>query len=348
MTFNASTNAMRCDYCGHTVQLTEQEQNQITEYDLEAALAREPVAEGWGTERRAIKCQNCGAVTTFEPGQVAAKCQFCDSSHVVEEKNRRGVIRPESLLPFSVDKNTALQRFSAWLGRGWFRPGNLKHLASLDQLHGIYLPFWTFDADTSSRWRAQAGYHYYTAERYTTTENGRPVTKTRQVQHTRWVWTAGSHAAFYDDQLVFASGGVNRNQARAIEPFDLKKLVPYRPEYLAGWTAEEYQVDLRQGWNTGKEQIQAKIRAECSRMVPGDTQRFLSVNTTFRKVTFKHVLLPVWVAAYRYGAKLYQCLINGQTGEVQGQAPVSLPKVLLAVLAGIALVAALLYFFGRG
>jgi hypothetical protein len=139
--------------------------------------------------------------------------------------------------------------------------------------------------------------------------------------------------------LVYATRSVKEDILRKIYPYDTSGLVPYQPQYLAGWRAEEYQIDLEEGWKLGQEIIHDRIQDACARAVPGDTYRNLRVQSRFEDVTFKHTLLPVWIASYRYGDKVYNFMVNGQTGKVQGEAPISWWKVLLTVLIVLLLLA---------
>ena len=111
--------------------------------------------------------------------------------------------------------------------------------------------------------------------------------------------------------------------------FDTRALVPYRPEYLAGWRAEEYQIDLAQAWGSARERIAQTQQSRCSGDVPGDTQRSLRVENQVRDVRWKHILLPIWSLSYHHGGKPYTVLVHGQTGRVEGHAPLSWLKVLL-------------------
>jgi predicted RNA-binding Zn-ribbon protein involved in translation (DUF1610 family) len=308
--------------------------------------------EGWGTETRSFKCNSCNATITVEPNAAATNCPFCGSSHVLAQEGSSRVLKPESVLPFEIDQNSAVSKFRTWLGRGWFRPNQVKRIArnAEARLQGVYLPFWTFDAQTYSHWRAQAGYHYYVTERYTVNVNGQRQTRTRQVQKTRWQPASGKHDEFFDDVLVYATRSVPESILERIYPYDTTKLVPYRPQYLAGWRAEEYQVGLEEGWEMGQGIIKDRLHHACAREVPGDTHRNLRVQTRFQDVTFKHTLLPVWIASYRYNQKVYNFMVNGETGRVQGEAPISWWKVALTVLVILALLACIfgaLVLFGE-
>lgn len=333
VTWDPAKQAMACDYCGGT-QTVEVGDAEIVEHAIEKALTA-PGHTGLDRPVRRIKCGNCHAVISFDPGVVAGKCAFCGAAAVTEIEGQSGVFTPESLLPFTVDRDTALQAYRKWLAGLWFRPNDLKKRAQLQELAGVYLPFWTFDAHAESWWTADAGYYYYVTETYRDSQGRR---QTRQVRRTRWERASGRHRGDYDDVLVYASRGLPEDLCRAIEPFHTRELRPWDGRYLAGFGAEEYAIDAVEGWRRGQQRMQERETRACAALVPGDTYRNLRVRTEFSNATFKHVLLPVWIAAYLYKDKSYRFLVNGQTGEVQGKAPWSWIKITLAVLAAIALV----------
>jgi len=327
LTYNATSQQMVCNYCGYS-EVIPTSKEAIVEYEYNDALLQ-PQATGWGTETRTIQCENCGAKTTFAAGQISSACAFCGSPKVVETPSNTNLIRPESLVPFQIDKNAAAQKFREWLNGLWFRPGDLKKMAELAKISGIYLPFWTYDANTQSWWEAEAGYYYYTTETYTEQDaNGNTVVQTREVQHIRWEPASGHYQAFFDDELIFASVGLSQKMVEGLYPYDTGRLAPYQSAYLAGWLAEEYKVDVKEGWQRAQKVIGDKIYAACENLIPGDTHRNLSVETAFSNIAYKHVLLPLWIAAYLYRDKSYQFLVNGQTGKVSGDAPLSWVKIL--------------------
>jgi len=353
MDFDAERGMLVCAYCGHTSTVPTTEEA-IQEYSLEAALQEmidSPHEMGYGDDKRSIKCGNCGAVNTIDANVISTECAFCGSNKVVPQDQVTQVIKPESLLPFQVDRGKAVVLFRQWLGRGFFRPSPVKRIArdAEARLQGVYLPFWTYDAFTSSWWRAEAGYYYYVTESYWATDDeGKQVKRTRQVQKVRWEPASGSLQLTFDEVLVPATGSVERAMIERIYPFDTEALVTYEPGFLSGWGAEAYTVDLRSGWATGQAIIQERVRQACANEVPGDTHRNLQVSTAFSNMTYKHVLFPVWIASYRYKDKVYHFLINGQTGEVQGQAPISWIRVALVVIVVIIILAVLFLLFSQG
>ena len=342
--YDAKTRQLRCDFCG-AVRPVPAGTGAIVEHDLFAGEGSMP--QGLGTtEDKVTRCKECGATVHFSGAKTATQCAFCGSSSVLVQTDNRKLLRPESLVPFAVDKDTSRAHFTGWLKSLWFRPSDLQRLASVNELAGVYVPFWTYDAHVDSSWTADAGYYYYVSEEYEAQENGQTVVKTREVRHTRWEDAWGQRSDDYDDVLVCASVGLPPELADSLKSFDTTQLKPYTPAFLAGWSAEEYAVDLRAGFVTAQAKIDADQQQRCSGDVPGDTQRSLSVQSSYSNLTFKHVLLPIWIAAYRYDQKVFRFLVNGQTGEVQGKAPYSVWKILGAIAAAIAILAILVVVFG--
>ena len=328
---------LRCPYCGTVVPWSDEQRAElgqaVVEQDLEAALRNPPQGRGWGAERREVQCQNCRAISVFVDGRVAQRCDFCGSPAIVAHEERNDAITPQSVLPFKVSELQVRDAIRRWYGTRWFAPNRFRRAALTDTLHGIYLPYWTFDAHASAQWQAQAGYYYYTTETYRD-NNGNM--QTRQVQHTRWEPAAGQLQHFFDDALVPGTAGVHRALLRQIEPFptttDLK---PYSPEFVRGWTVERYQINLGQAAKINEEDMDHTLRSLCIRQIPGDTWRNLSMQRQYQGRSFKHVLVPVWLVSYTYGAKTFQIVANGYTGAIAGERPYSWMKISLAVLVAL-------------
>jgi predicted RNA-binding Zn-ribbon protein involved in translation (DUF1610 family) len=339
MLFDAVASHMVCEHCGATRKVGEAEGGRtIVEYDLEQGLARAS-QRGYGVAVRTIGCKECGSVVSFGESVTARACDFCGSAQVLEQAASRNVLRPESVVPFQIDRGAASQKFAAWIGGLWFRPSDLKRQARVQELTGMYVPYWSFDARVHSDWTAQAGYHYYVTETRTTRDaQGNTVTRDERVQKTRWERAWGSRDDVYDDHLICGSRGIPPELAGKLRTFDTGQLRSYDPGFLAGWKAEEYSVELNAAWQQAVAAIEAEQRSRCSRDVPGDTQRFLDVDNRFSGEKFKHVLLPIWIAAYRYHDRPFQFLVNGQTGEITGKAPWSWVKIALFTLAIAALI----------
>jgi hypothetical protein len=344
--FDAALGKLKCDHCGATRDVP-MEARTVVEHDFFQGLANAPRGLGAGGATRTSRCQECGANVAFPDGVTATRCTFCGSSKVLEQSENQNVIRPESLVPFAIDKKRANQAFGDWLAKLWFRPGDLRRMAKVQEVAGIYVPFWTYDAHVESSWSAESGYYYFEPEEYTAEENGEQVIKVREVRRTRWELAWGHRGDDYDDVLVCGSVGLPRELADRFATFDTAELVPYSPGFLAGWRAEEYAVDLAQGFELAQQKMVREQQQRCARDVPGDTHRNLRVDNSFSAVTFKHVLLPVWIAAYRYRNRVFRFLVNGQTGEVVGKAPWSWLKLTLFAITLVAIVVILYLLFGR-
>jgi Zn finger protein HypA/HybF involved in hydrogenase expression len=338
--------ALVCPFCGTTapLQADTPAAGAVQELDLAEALQRVPESDrGWATATRSVKCQSCHAISVFKPERVAQNCDFCGSPALVPYEAVQAPIRPESLLPFKKSHGEVRESVRNWYKTRWFAPNRLKSRAFTDTLHGLYLPYWTFDAHVAATWTAEAGFYYYTTETY---RDSSGKTQTRQVRHTRWEPAAGSLEHFFDDELVCASTGVPEKLIAKIEPFPTNDLVPYDASYVSGWVVEQYQIDLVAAAKHSRVAMDAKLRDLCARQVPGDTHRYLSVNGDYSAQTFKHVLLPVWLLTYQYGADTYRVLVNGVTGAMAGKYPKSWIKIILTALLLLIVALIVLYFSG--
>ncbi len=345
--YKPGTQSLTCEYCGAKNEIPQIEV-EVEELDFHKYLKEKSDKEEHVTAAF-VKCNTCGATATLEPNITSAKCPYCTTPLVLEDAHDEDVIKPKSLLPFKLTKEHAKEEFKKWVKKLWFAPNDLKKATlNFDQFKGIYIPYWTFDTDTSTRYTGQRGEHYYVTQSYTTTENGKSVTKTRQVQKTRWYSVSGRVNKFFDDILTVATHSLPEKYIYKLEPWDLENLVPYDKNYLSGFIAEKYQVELNEGFDIAKQIADKEIRELIRRDIGGDEQRIISSNTKHDKITFKHLLLPVFVSAYIFKDKLFQFLVNGRTGEVQGQRPYSKWKIALAVAAGLAIIAAIVYFANGG
>ncbi|HED33813.1 MAG TPA: hypothetical protein ENJ08_06295 [Gammaproteobacteria bacterium] len=294
-------------------------------------------------ERQVINCKGCGAETMLGENQQAKVCSFCDTPLVLEQAETRTLIKPKGLLPFKIERVDARQNFKAWLSGLWFAPNDLKkQITQHDKFKGVYLPFWTYDCDTTSLYAGQRGEYYYVTVSGT---DGKGSTTSQEERRTRWSDTRGQVYCAFDDILVPASHSLEQDKLNALQPWDLKHLVDYKDEYLSGYVAETYQVSLKSGYATAKKTMDSRIYREIKRDIGGDEQRVDSIDTRYQDATFKHVLLPVWISAYRYRSKLYQILVNARTGEVQGMRPYSWIKITLAVSGVAAVIAAGAYWY---
>jgi len=338
--FEPGTGSLKCEYCG-TINEIEISDEEIEEIDFNKFLNENDVSVE-KQEIVTIKCDSCGAESTFDPNIVSDSCAFCGSNIVLSDGTSCSVIKPKSLLPFKVESKKAFELFRTWIKKLWWAPNALKKFAQLNEkLAGMYIPFWTYDSDTTCQYRGRRGDDYQTTETYTTTENGKSVSKTRTVTKTRWTSVSGTVYNKFDDVLVVGTTSLPKKYLERLEPWDLENLVPFDEKFLSGFRTESYHVGLKEGFDDAKLKMTKEIRTTVKRDIGGDHQQIRSMNTHYNDITFKHILLPVYISAYKFKEKVYRFMINARTGEVQGERPYSWIKITLAVLAGLAIIAAI-------
>lgn len=329
LTFAPGSSALKCPYCGFMNEIAVS-QEEVQELDYNRALS--DLSNSADTvETLNIKCNTCGAESNLPPGTSSGQCPFCGQPIVAEAMTRR-VIKPKSLLPFVITREQAITSFRNWLTGLWFAPNYLAAAAEHGKITGAYIPAWTYDCDTTTSYVGERGEHYWETETYTETVDGKEVTRTREVQRTRWWPAAGMVQDQFDDVLVLASNSLPPKCRDHLQPWDLNSLVPYQDEFLSGFVTETYQIDLPGGFETAKGIMWPTIRRTVERDIGGDEQRIISSDTDYRDITFKHILLPLWISAYILRGQTYRFLVNARTGKVAGERPYSFWKITLLVL----------------
>ena len=345
--FEPKGGSLVCPYCGRSEQIVPAA-GSVEERSYEEYLrAREGQLTTMAPAALEVRCETCGATVTFTPPQVAGDCDFCGGKIVAQPKSADPLLAPEGVLPFRVSQDDATDSIRRWLSSLWFAPSALKKMASHEGVGGVYIPFWTYDAHTTTSYTGQRGEHYYVTETYTERDaQGNNVTKTRQVRHTRWHPASGTVSRWFDDMLVPATKSLPPARLSALEPWDMGALTTYEPAYLSGYKAQRYQVGLEEGFELAKSAAEPAIREDVRRDIGGDEQRIDQLTTHYSAITFKHLLLPIYVGAYRFRDRVFQVVVNGRTGEVQGERPYSVWKILLFVLAIVAIIVTLALIFG--
>ncbi len=332
--FDPATGGMHCDYCGYTCELPKADaEHEICEMDFEAALHTESF--NWGEQKKEVQCKQCGAVTVYDALETAAVCPFCGSTSVMPAANEN-TIAPGAVCPFAITKDQAGERFTRWIKGKLFTPRKAKKNARPEAFQGVYLPYWTYDAQTTSNFTGRAGYDRTVKDR---DGNKKTVTDWRHV--------SGVYQEFFDDVTVMASKRQKDSGVRACEPFDFSKLVPYSPQVVAGFIAERYSVGLKEGWESAQKTIQSNLRSDIQSYIRrhwnADRADSVHFSTLYSNITYKYLLVPTWISSFKYKDKVYQFAVNGQTGKVGGKAPVSAWRVIIAILLGIGVIAGLAY-----
>ncbi len=295
-------------------------------------------------------CPACGAQAEWNPGKQKLVCPFCGTESPyqvpaaggIEELDLVRALRemPDDLRGWQTERRTVQCRSCKAVSV--FDPQHVGKRCEfcgspelVDTVKGIYIPYWTFDAQVVCPWEADAGHYYYTTETY---RDNKGQTQTRQVRHVRWEPASGTIEHFFDDEPIPGTQGVSHALLRQVEPFPTKELVPYDTSFLSGFVVEHYQVVLLDAAKASEDSMRQKLQELCAAQVPGDTYRNLEIHPTFSARTFKHILVPLWLLTYTYGARIFHVLVNGATGRMAGEYPKSFWKVFFLVVGIIILV----------
>ena len=345
--FEIGVQSLQCPYCGHVKEIDLDPEHAIAEQDLDAMLRTiaekrsQQTAPSEGSEELSeVDCESCGATVQFTGTLTSTECPYCgvpiQRGNVHRALDR---IPVDGVLPFLVPREQARANLAAWVKSRWFAPNDFQKRGVQGHFNGVYLPYWTFDSMTSNQYTGMRGDHYYV-----TVGSGK---NKRRVRKTRWSPRVGAFQRFFDDVLVVAGQGLPSERLQALEPWPLDRCVPFDQRVLAGFLARTYDVSLEDGFRGGKFRMEQAIEAETRRRIGGDVQKITSLQSRFDALTFKHLLLPVWMLAYRYKDETYQVVVNAATGEVQGDRPWSAWKIALAVAAAAAVVGAVWWFSER-
>lgn len=329
MTFNPEKGNLHCEFCQNNIDF-DRKDSEIKEYDFFKVVDDKKEAQSSLT----IKCQSCGAKTVINNDTMSKFCAFCGSSHIVSKDEMDG-ITPESVLPFEITEKKAKLKFKSWVKKRIWAPEKFRKQKDFaGKLNGVYVPYWTYDSDTYYHYTAQAGDYYYVTK-YRTVNGKRESYQERKI---RWRSVSGSGSCYFDDLQIQASKELNYDLLQKIEPFTLSKLTPYQKEFLSGFLAERYSVDVKEGWDIAKSEINTELHRMVRSSISADEVRNINIVANYKQVLYKHILVPVWLSAFKYKKKTYQYMINGENGKVSGKSPISVLKVIIAILMALGII----------
>ncbi len=331
--YSAEHRKLSCGYCGFKEEL-DTSNDKVVEQNLNESLQKLRTYQPPKLEQVQFNCGNCGAIFIQLHDEVQANCGYCGSKNVNPSAYEQRFVEPHGMLPFYISKKEAAKQFEDWIKKGWFHPNKLKKLSVIENLHGVYVPFWTFDAQSEAHWSGDAGFYYYTTHQVRV--NGRMTTQRRR--HTRWERRSGNFRHFFDDILILASSILKQSTVQKIFPYRLNEVINFDPKLVIGWEAEVYQIELNQGHQKGEIIMDHRLRQMCSARLGGDTQRNLYVQSKKWDHTYKLLILPLWICTYIYNNNTYHFEINGQTGKVTGEKPLSYVKIAFAILFAISII----------
>ncbi|MEZ6124237.1 MAG: hypothetical protein R3C49_13830 [Planctomycetaceae bacterium] len=346
--FNIGRQALTCPYCGFVKQIVLDSKAEVREQDFSEMLNRieqwhkdaaqqkvdagDEEHAGDSTSRNELRCHACGGNIEFIGTLTSTHCPYCGSAVQLEKAHRcqERRIPVDGVLPFQIGHEHARRNLNQWVRSRWFAPNQFLNQGADGKFNGVYLSYFTFDSMTFTAYSGRRGEHYWV-----TVGSGK---NQRRERRTRWYPASGRFQRFFDDILVLANTGLNRQFMLALEPWPLLKVAPFNQAMLAGYLARTYDVELDQCYSEARHRMDEALQVEVRQRIGGDTQQISSIDTRCEAITFKHLLLPVWLLAYRYNDRTHQVFINAATGEVQGERPYSVWKIAFAVLAAIAAV----------
>ena len=246
-------------------------------------------------------------------------------------------------MPFKITKKEASAIFKSWLKSHWFAPNKLKRYSAEDStLEGVFIPYWTYDANTFSHYNGRRGDKYYENEMRMVTVDGKSEMRSVRVEKIRWTNVSGDLSQSFDDVLVIATDSLKH----VLSNWDLHNLVDYNESYLSGYESEVYSIELDAGLQDAKVTMGHQIRTLVKRQIGGDVQEIASLKSDYSDITFKHILLPIYASAFKFDGKVYSYVINGRNGDISGERPYSKVKIAMAISAALA-IAALIYFLAN-
>lgn len=313
MAYSVQKESLCCEYCAYSeaapqTNFRAETTEQVMDYYMHTAKGH-----GWAAAQQQLKCERCGALNVLPPGQRAAECSYCGSNQLVQSPEQADLIEPQAIAVVTLDETTATDIARRWLGKGLFAPDSLAQSGSSVRLRSAYYSCWTFDGTVEARWTCEVA-------------EGDGNSK-------RWLPINGVEGRFFNDVLVSGIKALPTRELERLEPFNLHDLQEFKPDYLAGWPAILYDCSLSDASLIGREKALHTLRPELySTVAMGQEKRNVNISAGgWSGMTFKHILVPLWIGTYRHAGQEYRLLINGQTGKVSGQKPRDNFKAFMAV-----------------
>lgn len=328
--YSTDDGGLTCSFCGyHEAPQVEVVGKGAQDFEFTVETVERSV-NGWGQERKELVCNSCASHITISTEMLTHTCPFCGSNAVVQTRAPQDVLRPRFLVPFVTTTENCRQITAVWLQNSWMLPKDLQNLARTTEYTPIYIPFWTFDARTKASWRAEV-YNTDASRRRHSAPNWkweRPfLLKLGDREGSQWDWESGQVSLFTDDMLISGSRQISLTLLKQMQGYRLGDLVPYNPTFLAGISAQAYDVDLETAWQAARTAMRGKTKETCIEQASARRMRNFSMELAFSEESWRYILLPLYLATYRYGDKVFQVMINGQSGVIAGQRPVDWQKV---------------------
>lgn len=322
--FSAKDQRFICEYCNSS--FTEQEMKDIAALQEQQHYERPEEAQQTDSEftehTSVYSCDSCGATIMADENTAATFCYYCHNP-VILKGRVSGEFRPSYVLPFQIDRETAIGHFKEFVRKHKFLPKDFLSAGQQEKIVGLYVPFWVTDVNVNADMDAlgkrirswtSGNYSYTETQEYALARKANVVIK----------GLPADGASHINDELM-----------EAVEPFDYSKIRPFAMQYLSGFLAEKYDMDYAKMFP----RIQNRAVQASDQLVRQSMTGYSSVSVTRSDIRvmstkWEYMLLPVWFMTYKYNDKVYEFALNGQTAKFVGEPPLSKPR-LAAFCAGL-------------
>ncbi len=316
--FDPESSSLKCPFCGYSEKVDLK--NDCKENDLEKLF--EDASNSWGSETHVFICNNCGAKEILNKNEIAKNCSYCGTTNVIEKEEISG-LKPDSVVPFKIAHDNAVELVKKWAKKKFYAPRKFKKEMKPEDISGSYSPCFTFDINTRSFYSGKLGKHYTQS----VTRNGKTTTVTK----TRYFYIKGTIDKFFDDITIHASDRLSQKNLNKLKGFDTNRAERYKDTFLHGFTAQAADRGGKDCFNDAKKIMNIEIRKAILRRYTYDTIEYLDIKTNTSDETYKYCLLPIWFGHYTYKNVLYNFFVNGENGTVTGKTPKSALKIILTI-----------------
>lgn len=326
--YDPDSGCLKCEHCGNEVTF----QSSITNENALEHLFQSRHAQ-WDETTKVVHCQNCGAKEVVQKNEISLTCPFCGTQNVLEQNEISGM-KPTGVVPFKLSKDSAIEYILKWRMSKLFAPNEFRKKDTIENVKGVYNPSFTFDAITYTTYNGILERQ----ETYTVNVGDRVETRTKYVRFP----ISGTYSDSFDDILVQASSNISQNVIDKIQPFYTNDAKNYDDSFLQGFSANQYCKDGKQCWSEAKIAIDDSIRSGILSQYVYTSIISFNAQTNYTNLTYKYLLIPIYVGFNRWKEKLYNVFVNGENGKVTGKIPYSFIKISLAVLLGLGVLAAII------
>ncbi len=325
--FVGASGKLECDYCGSTFEVAEIEalyaEKNRQAVDAQQTAEAKAAEGGWDTSgasadwgadgegMKAYSCPSCGAELICDASTAATSCPYCGNPTVVPGQFS-GALKPEFVIPFKLSKDDAVKALKKHYKGKPFLPRSFTGENHIQEIRGVYVPFWLFDGEAEGN----ASFEATISDKHR--QGDQEITRTQHFE----VYRAGS--LVFEKIPVDASSKMPDDHMDSIEPYDYQELKPFSTAYLPGFLADRFDVSAEQSSQRADERCENTLNAALADSVSGyDTCNRTGGRIQLRRGKAHYALLPVWMLNTKWKGKDYLFAMNGQTGRLVGDLPMS-------------------------